>query len=102
MCLGADEVVFSKDEKAMQAHANSFDFILDTVAAPHDLSTYLALLKRDATMTLVGLPDQPSTVHTGALAFRRRSLSGSLVGGVPETHRCWTTAPRTTSPQTLN
>ncbi len=85
--LGADEVVLSKDESAMQAHANSFDFILDTAAAPHDLNLYLALLKRDATMALVGLPDQPPTVHTGALAFRRRSLSGSLVGGVPETQQ---------------
>ncbi len=85
MRLGADEVVLSKDESAMQAHANSFDFILDTAAAPHDLNMYLALLKRDATMALVGLPDQPPAVHTGALAFRRRSLSGSLIGGVPET-----------------
>ena len=83
--MGADEVVLSKDENAMQAHANSFDFILDTVAAPHDLNVYLGLLKRDATMTLVGLPDQPAAVHAGGLIPRRRSLSGSMIGGIPET-----------------
>ena len=83
--LGANEVVLSKDEAAMQAHANSFDFILDTAAAPHDLNIYLNLLKRDGAMALVGLPDQPPTVHTGALAFKRRALTGSIVGGIPET-----------------
>ncbi|HUZ03897.1 MAG TPA: NAD(P)-dependent alcohol dehydrogenase [Acidobacteriaceae bacterium] len=83
--LGADEVVLSKDPDAMQAHANSFDFILDTAAAPHDLNPYLELLKRDAAMALVGLPEVPPTVVTGALAFRRRSLSGSIIGGLVET-----------------
>jgi uncharacterized zinc-type alcohol dehydrogenase-like protein len=83
--LGADEVVLSTDATAMQKHANSFDFILDTAAAPHDLNAYLALIKRDGAMALVGLPDQPPVVQTGALAFRRRSLSGSIIGGMPET-----------------
>ena len=83
--LGADEVVLSKDAAAMQAHANSFDFILDTASAPHDLNLYLALLKRDAAMVLVGLPDQPPVVEVGSLAFKRRVLSGSAIGGIPET-----------------
>ncbi len=83
--LGADEVVISKDSAAMRAHASSFDFILDTASAPHDLNLYLALLKRDAAMVLVGLPDQPPTVQVGALAFQRRVLSGSAIGGIPET-----------------
>ena len=83
--LGADEVVLSSDAAAMQKHANSMDFILDTAAAPHDLNAYLALLKRDGAMALVGLPEVPPTVITGALAFRRRSLSGSIIGGMPET-----------------
>ena len=83
--LGADEVVLSSDATAMQKHANSMDFILDTAAAPHDLNAYLALLKRDGAMALVGLPEVPPTVITGALAFRRRSLSGSIIGGMPET-----------------
>lgn len=83
--LGADEVVLSKDPAAVAAHANSFDFILDTVSAPHDLNAYLNLLKRDGTMTLVGVPDQPPVVHTGQLLFKRRSLAGSIIGGIAQT-----------------
>ena len=60
--LGADEVVLSKDAAAMQKHAGSFDFILDCVSAPHDINAYLALLKLDGTLCLVGLPDQPLSV----------------------------------------
>ena len=83
--LGADEVVISKDGSAMAAHANSFDFILDCVSAPHDLNAYTALLKRDATMALVGLPDQPPVITPGNLVFKRAALSGSIIGGMPET-----------------
>jgi uncharacterized zinc-type alcohol dehydrogenase-like protein len=83
--LGAHEVVISKDEAAMAKHANSFDFILDTVAANHDLNAYFNLLKRDGNLTLVGAPGEPLPVAAFPLIFRRRSLSGSLVGGLPET-----------------
>ena len=84
--LGAKEVVVSKDPDQMQAHANSLDFILNTVAAQHDLDPFLNLLKRDGTMTLVGAPEHPhpaSTVFN--LIFKRRSLAGSLIGGIRET-----------------
>jgi len=83
--LGADEVVLSTDEDAMKAHANSFDFILDTASAPHSLDPYSALLKHDAAMALVGLPEVPPVVDVTNFIFRRASLSGSCIGGVPET-----------------
>ena len=83
--LGAHEVVISKDEAQMAAHANSFDFILDAVAATHDISAYLNLLKRDSNLTLVGAPEKPLPVAAFPLIFRRRSFSGSLIGGLPET-----------------
>ena len=86
MRLGADEVVISRDPAAMAAEANSFDFILNTVAAAHNLDPFINLLKRDGTMCLVGAPDQPhpSPGVTG-LIFRRRGLAGSLIGGLKET-----------------
>lgn len=84
--LGADEVVISKDADQMAAHANSFDFILNTVAAQHDLNPFITLLKRDGNMTLVGVPEHdhpaPQVVN---LIFKRRSVSGSLIGGIAET-----------------
>ncbi len=83
--LGADEVVVSKDTEAMKDHANSFDFIIDTVSADHDLNLYLSMLKRDGTLTLVGLPEIPASVAAGNLVLKRRSLSGSLIGGIAET-----------------
>ena len=83
--LGAHEVVLSRDEDAMAEHASSFDFILDTVSAAHELDTYLNLLKRDGTMTLVGLPPKPESANPFSLVARRRSLAGSLIGGIPET-----------------
>ncbi len=83
--VGAHEVVVSKDEKQMAAHAGSFDFILDCVSAPHDLNAYLNLLKRDGNLTLVGAPDKPLPVASFPLIMRRRSFSGSLIGGLPET-----------------
>jgi uncharacterized zinc-type alcohol dehydrogenase-like protein len=84
--LGADEVVVSRNPNEMAAHANSFDFILNTVAAPHDLDAFLGLLKRDGTMTLVGAPATPHpSPGVFNLIFKRRSLAGSLIGGIPET-----------------
>ena len=83
--LGAKEVVVSKNEEEMKAHASSFDFILDTVAAKHDLNAYLSLLKRDGTLTLVGAPTEPLPVSAFNLFFPRRHLAGSLIGGIKET-----------------
>jgi uncharacterized zinc-type alcohol dehydrogenase-like protein len=83
--LGADEVVISKNEAEMQKHLGSFDFILDTVSAVHDLNAYIALLKRDGTLTLVGAPPTPSPILGFGLIARRRQLAGSLIGGIRET-----------------
>ncbi len=83
--LGADEVVISRDANEMQKHAGSFDFILDAVAAEHDLNTYLNLLRRDGNLTLVGAPEKPLPVSAFGLIMGRRSLSGSLIGGIAET-----------------
>jgi uncharacterized zinc-type alcohol dehydrogenase-like protein len=84
--LGADEVVVSRLPDEMAKHANSFDFILNTVAAPHDLDAFTGLLKRDGTMTLVGAPAEPHpTPSVFNLVFKRRAIAGSLIGGVAET-----------------
>jgi uncharacterized zinc-type alcohol dehydrogenase-like protein len=83
--LGAHEVVLSNNEKAMRDHAASFDFILDTVSADHDLMAYINLLKRDAVHVLVGAPDRPAQVSSFPLIMKRRSLAGSAIGGIRET-----------------
>jgi alcohol dehydrogenase (NADP+) len=83
--LGADQVVISKDTNEMNKHAGSFDFILDAVAAEHDLNAYINLLARDGNLTMVGAPEQPLPVAVFGLLFRRRSFSGSLIGGIAET-----------------
>jgi uncharacterized zinc-type alcohol dehydrogenase-like protein len=83
--LGADEVVISRNAAQMGKHTGSFDFILDCVSAEHDLNPYLMLLKRDATMTLVGAPEKPAPVAAFALIMGRRRLSGSAIGGIRET-----------------
>jgi uncharacterized zinc-type alcohol dehydrogenase-like protein len=84
--LGADEVVVSRNADEMAAHARSFDFILNTVAAPHDLDPFFELLKRDGTMTLVGAPATPHpSPQVFNLITKRRSLAGSMIGGIPET-----------------
>ncbi|MDD3760138.1 MAG: NAD(P)-dependent alcohol dehydrogenase [Acidithiobacillus sp.] len=84
--LGADEVVISKDAEQMAKQVNRFDFILNTVAAPHDINGFLQLLKRDGTMTLVGVPEHPHpSPEVASLIFKRRSLAGSLIGGIAET-----------------
>ena len=84
--LGANEVVISKNPDQMATHANSFDFILNCIAAPHNLDAYLGLLKRDGTMTLVGAPAEPHpSPNVFNLIFKRRRLAGSLIGGIAET-----------------
>jgi uncharacterized zinc-type alcohol dehydrogenase-like protein len=83
--LGADEVVVSRNANEMQKHASSFDFILDAVSADHDINAYLQLLRRDGDLNLVGVPAKPLAVAAFGLLFARRSLSGSIIGGIPET-----------------
>jgi uncharacterized zinc-type alcohol dehydrogenase-like protein len=83
--LGADEVVISKNAGEMKKHAGSFDFILDCVAASHDINAYINLLARDGNITMVGAPEKPLSVAVFSLIFGRRSLSGSPIGGIPET-----------------
>ncbi len=85
MRLGADEVVISKNSNEMDKHAGSFDFILDAVAAPHDINAYINLLRRDGNLTMVGASPEPLPVGVFGLIFRRRSFSGSLIGGIAET-----------------
>jgi uncharacterized zinc-type alcohol dehydrogenase-like protein len=84
--LGADEVVLSRDEGQMQKHAGSFDLIIDTVSASHNLDAFTNLLRRDGTLCLVGAPEHPHPSPTiWPLIFSRRSIAGSLIGGIPET-----------------
>ena len=83
--LGADEVVISRNADEMQKHDGSFDFILDAVSADHDINAYINLLRRDGNITLVGAPEKPLAVSAFGLIMRRRSLSGSAIGGIAET-----------------
>src|SRR5439155_2353587 len=78
--LGADEVVVSRNTDEMQKHAGSFDFILDTVSAVHDINAYIHLLRRDGNITVVGAPEKPFAVSAFGLIMGRRSLSGSPIG----------------------
>jgi uncharacterized zinc-type alcohol dehydrogenase-like protein len=83
--LGAHEVVVSNNADQMAALAGTFDFILDAVAATHDVNAYLNLLKQDGTLVMVGAPEKPLPVAAFPLIMKRRSISGSLIGGLPET-----------------
>jgi uncharacterized zinc-type alcohol dehydrogenase-like protein len=83
--LGADEVVVSRNADEMRKHAGSFDFILDAVSADHDINAYIQMLRRDGNLTLVGAPEKPLPVSSFGLIMGRRSLSGSPIGGLPET-----------------
>jgi uncharacterized zinc-type alcohol dehydrogenase-like protein len=83
--LGADDVVVSSNTDELQKHAGSFDFILDAVSADHDINAYINLLRRDGTLTIVGAPAKPHAVSAFSLLFGRRTLSGSIIGGIPET-----------------
>ncbi len=69
----------------MSAAAGRFDFILDTVSAPHDLARYAELLRRDGAMVLLGAPDKPAVLPAFSLIMARRSVAGSLIGGIAET-----------------
>jgi uncharacterized zinc-type alcohol dehydrogenase-like protein len=83
--LGAHEVIISTNPEEMQKHAGSFDFILDTISAEHDINAYLSMLGLDGNITLVGAPEKPLAVSAFALIFGRKSISGSLIGGIKET-----------------
>ena len=83
--LGADDVVVSRNADEMQKHAESFDFILDAVSADHDVNTYINLLRRDGNLTIVGAPAKPLAVTAFSLIMRRRSFSGSNIGGIAQT-----------------
>ncbi|WP_312923376.1 NAD(P)-dependent alcohol dehydrogenase [Empedobacter brevis] len=83
--LGADEVLISKDADQMKAHQNTFDFLLNTIPVKHDVNPYLALLKLDKTMCMVGAIEPLDAVHGGLLIMKRRNLAGSLIGGIKET-----------------
>jgi uncharacterized zinc-type alcohol dehydrogenase-like protein len=85
LSLGANDVVISRNADEMNKHVNSFDFILDTVSAEHDINSYIQLLRRDGNITIVGLPDKSYAVSPLTLLFKRRTLSGSLIGGIAET-----------------
>ncbi|MGZ9092433.1 MAG: NAD(P)-dependent alcohol dehydrogenase [Rhodoplanes sp.] len=86
LALGADEVIVSRNAEEMEKHVGSFDFILDTVAAGHDLDAFTKLLKRDGTLCLVGVPaDRHPSPDVAALIFKRRTIAGSLIGGIAET-----------------
>ena len=83
--LGADEVVLSRDSNEVRKHTGSFNFILDAVSADHDLNPYISLLDMDGTLTLVGAPAKPLGISAFSLIVGRRSVSGSNIGGIPET-----------------
>lgn len=85
LSLGADEVVVSRSADEMRKHAGSFEFILDTVSADHDINAYINLLRRDGNLTLVGAPSKPLALAAFGLLFGRRSVSGSPIGGIAET-----------------
>src|ERR671910_135503 len=83
--LGADEALVSRDADQMNKHAGTFDFILDSVSSEHDINAYIQLLGRDGNITVVGALDKPHAVLALGLLFKRRSLSGSLIGSIAET-----------------
>ena len=83
--LGAKHVVVSRDKAAMSARAGSFDLLLDTVSANHDINSYLSLLKPDGKLILVGAPENPLAISAFNLLFGRRTFAGSIIGGLPET-----------------
>jgi alcohol dehydrogenase (NADP+) len=85
LALGAHEAVLSKDTTAMGAQAGRFDFVLDTVSAKHDYNAVIGLLKRDGALTLVGAPPTPAEILGFGLIMKRRSVGGSLIGGIAET-----------------
>ena len=83
--LGAKDIIVSKDPDDIAKHAGTFDFILNTIAAPHDINPYFGLLKVDGTLTMVGAPDKPLDINVFGLIMARRHFAGSLIGGIKET-----------------
>jgi uncharacterized zinc-type alcohol dehydrogenase-like protein len=83
--LGAHQFIVSNKQEEMNAHLGSFDFILNTVSAPHDINQYLHLLKKDGSMVLLGIPDQAPLLEAFPLILKRRKIAGSLIGGIRET-----------------
>jgi alcohol dehydrogenase (NADP+) len=83
--LGAHEVVNSRNDAEMQTHAGTFNFILDTVPAKHEIGPYINLLKTDGTLTFVGAPNEPLALDVAGLLFGRKKVAGSLIGGIRET-----------------
>jgi uncharacterized zinc-type alcohol dehydrogenase-like protein len=83
--LGADEVILTKEAGWDAKHANSFDFILDCVSAPHDVNQYLSLLKRDGTLCTVGVPETPLAISAFSVVIARKNFSGSMIGGIAQT-----------------
>jgi uncharacterized zinc-type alcohol dehydrogenase-like protein len=83
--LGADDVLISSDAKAMGGFAGKFDFLLNTIPVPHDFNAYMGLLKRDATMCIVGAIGPAAALNTAPLVMGRRNIAGSLIGGIKET-----------------
>jgi alcohol dehydrogenase (NADP+) len=83
--LGADDVILTKEANWQNKHLGSFDFILDCVSAPHDVTPYFSLLKRDGTLCTVGIPETPVQIHAFSVAMGRKSFSGSAIGGIKET-----------------
>jgi alcohol dehydrogenase (NADP+) len=83
--LGASDVVISKSQSEMERHLNSFDFILDTVSAQHNVDAFLQLLKRDGTLCMVGASPEPLPLQVFSLIMKRRQFAGSLIGGIAET-----------------
>ena len=84
LAMGAQHFISTKDPANLKAIARSFDLILNTVSAEIDINTYLNLLKQDGTLVVIGLPSKPYVVHAGVLLGARRSMAGSMIGGIPE------------------
>jgi uncharacterized zinc-type alcohol dehydrogenase-like protein len=83
--LGAHHFALTTDEAVLKTLSSSFDFIIDTVSAPHNMNLYLGMLKRDGTIVVVGVPPTPAPIHNFGLIIGRRQIGGSLIGGIKET-----------------
>ncbi len=83
--LGAHHFALTSDEVVLQSLKNQFDFIIDTVSAPHDMNLYLSMLRRDGTIVVVGVPPTPAPIHNFSLIGGRKQIGGSLIGGIKET-----------------
>src|SRR5690606_38449984 len=84
--LGADEVIITRNSDDVASHAGSFDLIVNTVSAAQDLQSFLVLLRRDGTLVLVGAGSERHTSPDAfALLANRRSIAGSMIGGIAET-----------------